>query len=47
GCRCILVPTFSPDVIPEGVDVHPTLERVDLIGLIHAMGRFRSSEDAS
>jgi HAD superfamily hydrolase (TIGR01509 family) len=46
GCRCILVPTFSPDEIPDGVDVHPTLERVDLVTLTDAMGRLRAPQDA-
>ncbi len=45
GCRCILVPTFPPDELPDGVDVHPTLERVDLVALVHAAGRFAGVED--
>lgn len=46
GCRCILVPTFPPDEVPDGVDVYLTLERVGLIGLISSVGRFRLPGDA-
>ncbi len=30
GCACVLVPTFRPEVVPEGVAMHETLETVDL-----------------
>ena len=29
-CACVLVPTFTPDAVPDGVAVHRTLETVDL-----------------
>jgi HAD superfamily hydrolase (TIGR01509 family) len=33
GCSCVLVPTFTPTSVPEGVALHPTLETVNLLTL--------------
>jgi HAD superfamily hydrolase (TIGR01509 family) len=37
GCRCVLVPTFQPTAVPDGVVVHETLESVTLLTLGHLL----------